>query len=139
MIVGFVVTILPLTCIADTEINMKTFILLLCLLAGSVKADEWTNLEISKQVAIGVLLIADMGQTLDIKNHYDCLEEKNPLLGVRPSDKKIYTYFLTAAILHTVLVDSLSTKHRAWLQNGTIALEIAVIGNNKHIGLSVKF
>jgi hypothetical protein len=119
---------------------MKTIIsaiFLSLLITPASRADEWTTQEISKQVAIGALFAIDAAQTLDIKRNPESWE-RNPLLGSHPSDKKIISYFLTAAILHTVLADSLSAKHRAWLQNGTIAVELIVVGNNRRIGLMVK-
>jgi hypothetical protein len=117
---------------------IKFAILAFVLLSSAVKADEWSTVEKYKQGAVIALFALDMGQTLDIKNHPD-QHETNPILGEHPSDKRIYSYFITAAILHTVLADALPTRQRGWLQDGTIALEVVVIGSNKSLGLKIKF
>jgi hypothetical protein len=110
----------------------------LSLATSGAQADSWTDAEVNKQAAIMGLLTIDALQTLDIKRNPTSAIESNPLLGARPSDRRIVGYFLTTAILHTALADQLSSKHRAMLQDGTIALELLVIGNNYGIGLRVK-
>ena len=110
----------------------------LSLATSSAQADSWTNAEVTKQAAIMGLLTIDALQTLDIKNSSATASERNPLIGQHPSDRRIVGYFLTTAILHTALADQLSSKHRAMLQDGTIALELLVIGNNYGIGLRIK-
>lgn len=127
---------------------MKTFykslIVISSIIAASVvsncakASDDWTTSEINKEAATMALFAIDYAQTKDIKNH-NGLYETNKLLGLHPSDTKIRNYFLGAAIGHVILVNALPSQYREYVQDGTIGLELVVIGNNKRIGLNVKF
>lgn len=108
------------------------------LTACKSEAAEMTASDWSKQAAVTVLFAIDYSQTMDIKNHRD-LEEKNPLLGKHPGDAKVRNYFIGAALTHAAVTYMLPTEYRKWWLDGTIVLELAVVGNNKRIGLSSKF
>jgi hypothetical protein len=119
---------------------MKALVVLLAvvLLAGTAQAAEWTGVEVAKEAAVLALFAIDARQTMDIKN-VPGLYEVNPVLGRFPSDVRVRNYFLTAALVHVGVAHALPTKYRNWLIDGTLALEVVVIGNNKRIGLSARF
>lgn len=90
------------------------------------------------------LLTLDYGQTRDIAHACDgrincTIHETNPILGAHPSNGAINRYFLTAAVAHAIITEVLPPDYRQpWLV-ATSALEVAVIGNNKRIGLHLRF
>lgn len=116
----------------------KLLILSLALLPLIATANDWTTHDTQLQSAVLTLFLIDAAQTKDIKSHRD-LHETNPLLGEHPSDSRIKNYFVGAGLVHTGLAVILPQPYRGYLQAGTIALEVSVIGNNKRLGLHMRF
>ncbi len=96
------------------------------------------------EVVFLAALAADRQQTLQLKGFCDgrsgcTVHETNPLLGREPSRSRVNNYFLGAALAHAVVLYSLSSAYRsAWIASG-IAVEVAVVGRNKRLGLRVSF
>lgn len=122
---------------------MKTLILAAALLFASqaaqcAESDPWTQQDTYRQAAVLTALAVDAGQTLDIARHKG-MYEHNALLGLHPSRQWVEAYFLGAAIAHTYIASVLPASQRKLLQEGTLALELVVIGHNKSIGLNVRY
>lgn len=118
--------------------RFKTVLLSVLLLPVLANANDWTTQDTYREAIVYIALALDATQTLDIKRHQG-MYETNPLLGKHPTDRKIIGYFLGVAAAHTGIAAILPTPYREYFQNGTIALELMVIGNNKRIGLSARF
>lgn len=112
--------------------------IILAMMMGVSHANDWTDEDTARQAAVLTLFAVDAGQTLDIKHHAN-LRETNPILGSHPTDSRVKTYFVLAAVVHTAASYYLTPEYRRYLQNGTIVLELAVIGNNKRLGLNIKW
>ena len=121
-----------------TALPLTAALILPVTVANAYEPAPLTDTEIAKEVIIAGLSILDASQTMQIKN-LPHLEEKNPILGKHPSDKKIIAYFTTALLLHVGAVYLLPPAYRSYLQDGTIALEVVVIGRNKSLGMDIKF
>ena len=117
---------------------MKLLMTLLMLISLNSHADEWTTTEVTKEVISVSLLSLDWMQTRDISNHPG-MYETNIIMGKEPRPRNINVYFSTVIIGHVFIADSLSSKYLNYLQNGTIALELVVIGHNKSFGLNYRF
>lgn len=96
------------------------------------------------EAAFVAALAFDRGQTSAI--HSFCngrigctVHETNPLLGRDPSQRKINRYFALGALAHAAVSYSLSGHTRTAWQASSLVLEVAVIGRNKRLGLSVRF
>jgi len=134
-------------------------ILGLFLFVEDAAAAEWWDNTSKAEVAAETLIVVDWLQTRDIVRHQsDCsgssgvalvdlakqcganeYYETNPIIGKHPSMARVNTYFIGVIVGHWLLDQSLSAEHRKWLENGTIMLELGVVGHNQHIGLRVKF
>lgn len=110
--------------------------LLVCSHAHS--ADRLSEADLVGLGAIGAAYVIDYRQTLDIKNHAG-MYETNPLLGKHPSDVKVRNYFIASGLTTLGVVYLLPKEYRKYLIGGVLAVEVAVIGHNKHIGLRVNF
>lgn len=107
--------------------------------ASAYEPAPLTDTEITKEVVIAGLFVVDAAQTMQLKHHRTTLHETNPILGPKPSDKKIIAYFTTVFLVHVGAVYLLPPEYRSYLQDGTIGLELVVIGRNKSLGLDIKF
>lgn len=99
----------------------------------------WSSVDTARQLAITSLFVVDYMQTRTIQDCYPSCYETNPVLGRNPSANRVRGYFVTAAVLHAGVSYFLSPTYRKAFQEGTIALELVVIGNNKRIGLGMKW
>lgn len=115
---------------------MAVLATLLC--SAYASANDWSTADTVRQAAVLGTFIVDYKQTSDIKNHPGMFE-KNPILGPYPEQRTIRNYFIAAAVTHTALMVVLPPDIRATAQYATIALQVAVIGHNKYIGLSAKW
>lgn len=100
---------------------------------------DWRDEDTRRQLWVNALFVLDYLQTRSIQDCYPKCYETNPILGRNPSTNKVRGYFITAAVLHTALAYYLTPEYRKAFQEGTIALELIVIGNNKRIGLGMKW
>lgn len=86
---------------------------------------------------------ADMLTTLDIKNHPE-LRETNPILGDHPSDGKVISMCVGAALIHSAItyefVDNNVPKPiiRAW-EYISIGVETGFAVHNYSLGLRFRF
>jgi len=123
---------------------MKALILFLALLP-SVAFAQWTTEHKTLAAIAGAALLADYAQTRDIAYRQQhacangCMHELNPLLGKKPTRGRINAYFATVAIGGYFALDNMSSESRTTALSAAAVLEIAVVGRNKHIGLSMRF
>lgn len=128
---------------------MARFIIALLFLFArpAFAADPWTDQQIGQQVAFTVLLVADWGQTRDIKNHPE-LEELNPILGPHPTDSEIDRYFAAAVVGHALVSHWLPSRRIAsWMpitwrdawQHVWIARQAVSVENNYSLGVKFDF
>ena len=104
----------------------------------STFADEWTTTDKAMESAYIALDVIDWRQTQDIARHIDRYET-NPALGMHPNNARINTWFAAGLIVQPLIADALpDTWRKVWIGAG-IALEGAMVGSNKHLGLSFKF
>ena len=118
-------------------------LLALLFFAGQAHAqiipDDWSQADTAAQVLVTATLVADMGQTLDIKNHPDT-HETNKILGKHPSDTKIVAYFVLAAAGHAYVATKLPAGwQRSTWQYGWAAIQIAQVVRNRRMNLRMAF
>lgn len=89
-------------------------------------------------LAAQTLIVIDMGQTLDIRNHPG-VEESNPILGREPSRGRVFALFGTRLALNTLAHWLLPDRWANGLSMVNIAVGIPVVANNASLGLSVAF
>ena len=90
--------------------------------------------DIAREAIFDVALYADYRQSQGIAKRPD-LFETNVILGEHPSHNKVTTYFISAAIIHAVIVEVLPSKWRGPFQYLSIAVEAGSIGINFHHAL----
>jgi hypothetical protein len=125
---------------------MKSVVLMLCLFAGSVRAeskpyDEWEQQDKVQFATFTTLAVIDYQQTSwgmkqkDEQGNY-LYSEANPLLGSRPSDTKLAVAQLIGVSYMYYDIKKYGDKHRTarWF---LIALKAATVINNNHIGLTI--
>jgi len=86
-----------------------------------------------------VMLAADWGQTRDIAAHPERFKEVNPILGPRPSTRRVDAYF-GGAILGTVGLTYVlpPQTRRLWL-GGLITLEVMVVLRNNSLQVGTTY
>ncbi len=89
-------------------------------------------------LAAQALVIVDMGQTLDIRNHPE-VEELNPILGREPSRDRVYAVFGSHLLINTLAYWLLPGRWANGLSMLSITIGIPVVANNASLGLSVAF
>lgn len=112
--------------------------------ARSVQAaEEWrwqkpNMAETIVHVAAESLLLADMLQTFDIKNHRG-MTESNFILGPRPSDGVIVGYFAAIMIVTTMIWYVTPQIGRYFIDCPIFYFELPIVVNNhEHFGLRFK-
>lgn len=120
---------------------MKTIImaLLLAIAAPVHAADPWSKSDITREAVYLVLHTIDWKQTRYASEHPDRFVEQNPILGERPSEKRIDTYFLTTALLHVSAVHFMPEKWRPAFQYFWIGVEVGAVSNNYRIGIKMDY
>ena len=121
----------------------------------------WTKLDVGLATAFWVTFVTDWIQTRQIaKAQYTCSDvkqywvgsclntvpaqtgmyrEANPLLGGRPSMRKVNLYFATTGLGSAFLMNALPTKwRRAFLLAG-VSLEAYVVQDNAKAGLRIRY
>lgn len=114
-------------------------VLLFCALCCDSRADELTDADIYRQVAITALLIGDMGQTLDSNAKRTHYRELNPYLRNHDTPSEIRQYFAVAIVGSAVVTKLLPAEYRPYWQYGLIGIEVAMLLQNKRVGLRFKF
>jgi len=117
---------------------MKTLILLM-LISFPVNADEWSREDVQLEIVYNVLLVVDLGQTLNISKNCDTYYELNQLLGRCPNQDDVYKYFIVNGVLHGLISNYLSADNRQLWQYVTIGYQTGVVGRNWQLGLSMDF
>jgi hypothetical protein len=115
--------------------HILAMLLLVC--ACSARAEPWTE---TQQVLAATYLTAhtiDWAQTRNLarKSEY---EEKNPVLGKRPSGGKSGAYFLLTPIIGYFVLDALP-QYRTGILAVANVLEIGVVAHNFSIGIKANF
>ena len=123
---------------------MKHLILLLCLLSSYCHASDenhWSTQDKTQFATYTALSVIDYSQTSwamkqkDSEGNY-LYEEKNPLLGNRPSDEKIAIAQLLGIGVMYYDIEHYGDKHRK-LRWVIIAIKTAVVIHNNSVGLTV--
>lgn len=120
---------------------LVVFLLLIPILANADYkfAENWTWKDTARQAGVVSILAVDMGQTLYIAGHPDEWREINPVLGSHPDKDKVWGYFISCAVVHTLVSLALPPKSRSIWQYSTIAVEGLVVGRNYGIGIGMEY
>lgn len=123
---------------------MLTLVFMLVLLSGCASTpDHWTKENQRLEMAYQAVHIADLSQTLQIKDHPE-LRESNWFLGDHPSDGKIAVWYVGTAYGHA-FVTSVLTQEGAprWMCRTWAVLSIGdalnAVRGNYQLGLKVGF
>lgn len=104
---------------------------------------DWTRADTERQLALTALMVADMGQTLGLAQHYDDpvnpTYEQNPILGKHPNREAVEGYFAVSALVALGIAYALPEKYRAPFQKFYIGYESAITMRNLGIGVQMKF
>lgn len=112
----------------------RALILCAALLAAPAYASTLT-----RELAFDGLLAIDCAQTHQIGSAKSGFREQNPLLGRRPSSRRINQYFTLNALGHAAVTYLLPKQYRAAWQYVTIGLEGTVVAHNFYIGVRAPF
>ncbi|WP_374245263.1 hypothetical protein [Zoogloea sp.] len=107
--------------------------------AAPALADEWTDTQVTKALALATLTAADWAQTRNIARHPVRWHENNPLLGEHPSTGAVDRHFIAGALIGAVVLDALPTPYRDWALNAGLVLEAGCVANNLRLGIGIKF
>lgn len=118
---------------------MKAAIVVAVMLAaGRTSAlDPWTAGDAAMEAGFIAAVAVDWRQThqaLDAGHR-----ELNPLLGARPSDRRLGLSVMGAALGHAAVSTLLPRKWRRWWQGATLAGEISAVGWNVYAGARLTF
>jgi len=115
-------------------------------------ADEWSKLDISREVVWQTVHYMDWMQTRQIARHPEEYHEENPILGKHPSVSEVNQYMVASAIGHVIvanyipdvirgigLPESWASSSRMVFQYVTIGMSGGCVANNFNIGLRVSF
>ena len=110
---------------------------------ASAHAEPFEKWERTDSILLGTSLATmaiDWGQTRDLaRRPQPPFTEANPFLGKHPSVGRVDTYF-TLVMAGTVGLSAvLPLTYRRWFLGGLTVLETAVIIDNHHLGLRVRF
>jgi hypothetical protein len=121
---------------------MKYIIALLTCCCFSCASLNWSTQDTVMQTSLGVLIAADIAQTQHaIIDCYGtnklCGYEMNPILGKHPSSEALFTYNITAFILHLGVSMALPSKYRTIWQSLWLGAEAATVTSNYGNGARV--
>lgn len=105
----------------------------------AIAADEWTDTQVTKAVALATLTAADWAQTRNIARHPVRWHETNPLLGEHPSVAQVDRHFAASAIIGAAALHALPTRYRDWALNAGLVIEATCVANNLRLGIGIKF
>jgi hypothetical protein len=112
---------------------MKYILITLILFSAPVSAEtNWYR------VTANTLLFADMLQTIEIANSDD-FEETNRLLSKKPSNLRIYNYFLLSALITNFIGESLTGKSKNIFYGVVSVHQANVVRKNIAIGVNIRF
>ena len=118
--------------------TMKTLIIVLCLIATQVCADEWTQKDTQYQVVFIALTTIDWLQTKEIASNPE-FSETNLILGGDPSQNKVDAYFSSCILAHSAIAYYLPKKYRRIWQCCWIGIEGGVTLQNFRVGVKIDF
>jgi hypothetical protein len=121
---------------------MGVFLSVCLTFCTDAQAEEWTLADSTWQLAATSTLLIDYAQTEDLvhQGHNHDYHETNPILGAHPSAGAVRRYFAGAVVLDYLVARALPQGPlRRAFQMGTVGIELATIGHNKHIGIGVRF
>jgi hypothetical protein len=124
---------------------MKTFALVLALLAsGAARADwsEWNPPSTKEKVLLGAteaLIVADCWTTADYLHRFRGSFETNPLLGRHPGNAKLFALCGAGALATAAIWYALPSPWRS-LATGSIAvIELGVVTDSVMMGARFRF
>jgi hypothetical protein len=120
---------------------------------GGQSTDPWSKADIAWEVAYQTLLVADWAQTRRAVCHSATIHadgntiwirsnpitESNPLLGSRPSRRRVDTHFALSALGHIALIHFLPARYRRIIQAAGVGIQIFACGHNLQAGVSIRF
>lgn len=106
---------------------------------GAQAADEWTDAQAGKAVALATLAAADWAQTRNIARHPARWHETNPLLGEHPSVAQVDRHFAVSALIGAAALHALPTRYRDWALNAGLVIEAGCVANNLRLGIGIRF
>jgi hypothetical protein len=119
------------------------FLGLLVALCANARADElFAGWDKTDRVLLGTALgsiALDWGQTRDIAKHPERFVEHNPILGAHPSVGAVDRYFIVSMAGTVGVAAVLPATYRKWFLGGVTVLETAIVIDNRHLGLRVRF
>ena len=118
---------------------IKSLTILLTLLASVAVAEPMSRTDNAWEIAYQAMQVIDWSQTRTIAQHPDRFLEYNPLIGRHPSIGRVDTWMATGMVSHYVVSRSLNRRWRRTFQIYTTVAEIAVVGNNRRVGIWLSF
>lgn len=124
--------------------SISALALAIAICGNAQASDSFTPAQVALESGFAIALAADRAQTIAIRDFCSgrsgcTLHETNPILGSRPSIAAANRYFFSAAALHLAVSALLPSDQRSAWQSSTLVLEVAVVGHNKRLGLSIHF
>jgi hypothetical protein len=105
--------------------------------AFPAQAEPWTETQQALAATYLTVHAIDWAQTRNLARKPE-YEEKNPILGKKPSGGKSGAYFLLTPVVGYFILDALP-KYRTELLAVANVIEIGVVAHNFSIGIKAKF
>jgi hypothetical protein len=85
------------------------------------------------------LTVADWGQTRMIARNPQTYRELNPILGSHPSVGKVDAYMIGYLLTQYAIAECVPEPWKTLLLSQVIMVQAKAVGNNKSIGLQIRF
>src|ERR1035437_2927969 len=110
----------------------------LFLLSSVSSAGEWSRSDMALEAGYIAVTVADLSTTLDIKNHAG-FYEKNPVLGMHPTDKTILVSMALTIAAQLSIAEMLPKEFRTRWIASTLGIEIFCVADNLNQGLKMQY
>lgn len=123
---------------------MKPLAAILLLCAFQAQAEPWTETQQVLAATYLTMHAVDWAQTRNISRsdsggrHGKGYEEKNPVLGRKPSNGKTDAYFIITPLIGYFVLDALP-QYRTGILAVANVLEVGVVAHNFRIGIKANF
>jgi hypothetical protein len=123
---------------------VKAISAILVLFSFSAQAEPWAETQQGLAATYLTMHAADWAQTRNLARsdsggrHGKGYEEKNPILGRKPSSGKTDAYFILTPLVGYFVLDALP-QYRTGILAVANVLEVGVVAHNFTIGVKAKF
>lgn len=121
-------------------LGLLAVLLMLVLVSYPVHAsDEMSMGDYAREGLFAAMVVTDVAMTREWLGRGPQYTERNPLLGDRPSDDRLFAAGALTISGHYLIAHYLGQRQRHWFQYVTIGLEGLNLNHNINVGARVPF